>query len=70
MPPAARRGGNDTMETLIGGIALTIWLLLMIPAALICFAPGDPTAATLDRVPDNLAQLPRPESINDEDLAA
>jgi len=58
------------MDLFIGAIALVVWLLVMVPAAFICFGPSDPTAVP-DRLPDNLAQLPRPEpTTHDDRLAA
>lgn len=57
------------MDLIVGGIALVVWLLLMVPAAFICFAPSDPTA-TSDRLPATLAQLPRPEPRSDDDRLA
>nr|ALS89828.1 MetaGeneMark_Unknown Function [uncultured bacterium] len=59
-------------HVLVGGIALAVWLVLMIPAALIFFAGGDPTIADLTQLPagrDNVTQLPRPDHLTD-DLAA
>ena len=58
-------------HVLIGGIALALWLALMIPAALVFFAGGDPTAADLTQLtsgPDNLTRLQIPE--RQDDLAA
>ncbi len=57
------------MDMVIGGIALVVWLLIMVPAAFICFGPSDPTAAP-DRRPTNLAQLPRAEPRADDDRIA
>ncbi len=56
------------MDLVVGGIALILWILVMVPAAFICFGPSDATA-TLDRLPDNVAQLPRPGSRSDDDDA-
>ncbi len=57
------------MDLVVGGIALILWILVMVPAAFICFGPSDP-AASLDRFPDNVAQLPRPEPRTDDDALA
>ena len=57
------------MDLFIGGIALVVWLLVMVPAAFVCFGSSDPTT-TLDRLPDNLTQLPRPEPRTDDDRLA
>lgn len=58
-------------HVLIGGIALALWLALMIPAALVFLTGGDPTAADLTHFPagpDNLTRLQIPE--RQDDLAA
>ena len=53
------------MDLVLGTIAVVVWLLVMVPAAFICFGSSDPTAAA-DSVLDNVTQLPRNESRSDE----
>lgn len=57
------------MDLVLGSIAVVIWLLVMVPAAFICFGSSDPTAAP-DSVLDNVTQLPRTESRSDDTLIA
>ena len=56
------------MDLVVGSIAVVVWLLVMVPAAFLCFGSSDPTAA--DSVLDNVTQLPRNESRSDDTLVA
>lgn len=49
------------MDLVLGVIAVVVWLLVMVPAAFVCFGSPDPTGAS-DVVLDNVTQLPRNET--------
>ena len=53
------------MDLVLSSIAIVVWLLVMVPAAFICFGSSDPTAAS-ETVLDNVTQLPRTESRTDD----
>ena len=53
------------MDLVLGSIAVVVWLLIMVPAAFICFSSSDPTAVP-DIVIDNVTQLPRNETRSDD----
>lgn len=57
------------MDLVLGSIAVVVWLLVMVPAAFICFGSSDPTAAS-ETVLDNVTKLPRNESHTDDTLIA
>jgi len=57
------------MDLVLGSIAVVVWLLIMVPAAFVCFSSSDPTAAS-EIVLDNVTQLPRNESRSDDTLVA
>jgi hypothetical protein len=62
-------GREVTMDLVLGSIAVIVWLLVMVPAAFVCFGSSDPTAAS-DAVLDNVTQLPRTEPRADDDRVA
>ncbi len=53
------------MDLVLGSIAVVVWLLIMVPAAFVCFGSSDPTAVS-DIALDNVTQLPRNESHADD----
>ncbi len=57
------------MDLVLGSIAVVVWLLIMVPAAFVCFSSSDPTTAS-ETVIDNVTQLPRNESRSDDTLVA
>nr|ALS91328.1 MetaGeneMark_Unknown Function [uncultured bacterium] len=57
------------MDLVLGSIAVVVWLLVMVPAAFVCFSSSDPTAAP-ETILDNVTQMPRSESRSDETLVA
>nr|ALS91505.1 MetaGeneMark_Unknown Function [uncultured bacterium] len=64
-----KAGRYIIMDLVLGSIAVVVWLLVMVPAAFICFSSSDPASAS-EIALDNVTQMPRSESRSDETLVA